>query len=152
MRPQASRLDLQPTPDSGERLSGEHVWDEDSRPVRAEPDEGAAYSPQGRAFAKNLLTVHGGLRTELTAIRRVIDGLETGTATYSGARSALNQMAVRQQRWTAGAGCTSYCSFVTAHHFGEDFEVFPALRRREASLDVGLDRLTRRARRHPRDR
>ncbi|WP_162794656.1 hemerythrin domain-containing protein [Nonomuraea lactucae] len=30
---------------------------------------------------------------------------------------------------------------LTAHHFGEDFEVFPELRHHEPSLDAVLDRL-----------
>jgi hemerythrin-like domain-containing protein len=57
------------------------------------------------------------------------------------ARSTINTMAMRQNNWTLGAFCQSYCRIVTGHHTLEDRSVFPHLRRREPDLAPVLDRL-----------
>ena len=58
----------------------------------------------------------------------------------SGARSAINEMTMRQNDWTMGAYCASYCRIVTGHHSLEDEAIFPHLRR-ERRLAPVLDRL-----------
>jgi hemerythrin superfamily protein len=50
-------------------------------------------------------------------------------------------MTLRQNSWTLGAYCASYCRIVTGHHTLEDQAVFPHLRAREAGLAPVLDRL-----------
>jgi hemerythrin-like domain-containing protein len=57
------------------------------------------------------------------------------------ARSVLNTMAMRQNTWTLGAFCQSYCRIVTGHHTLEDRSVFPHLRRAEPGVAPVLDRL-----------
>ena len=44
------------------------------------------------------------------------------------ARSAVNTMTMRQNNWTLGAYCESYCRVVTTHHTLEDTGIFPHLR------------------------
>jgi len=56
-------------------------------------------------------------------------------------RSAINQMTLRQNSWTLGAYCASYCRIVTGHHTLEDQAVFPHLRAAEPGLAPVLDRL-----------
>jgi hemerythrin-like domain-containing protein len=50
-------------------------------------------------------------------------------------------MALRQNNWTLGAFCESYCRIVTGHHSLEDRSVFPHLRRAQPELAPVLDRL-----------
>jgi hemerythrin-like domain-containing protein len=57
------------------------------------------------------------------------------------ARSALNTMTLRQNNWTLGTYCESYCRVVTTHHMIEDVSVFPHLRRREPGMVPVVDRL-----------
>src|SRR5262249_7610227 len=57
------------------------------------------------------------------------------------ARSLINTMTLRQNNWTLGAFCESYCRIVTGHHTLEDRSVFPHLRSREPLLAPVLDRL-----------
>ena len=57
------------------------------------------------------------------------------------ARSVINTMTMRQNNWTLGAYCESYCRIVTGHHTLEDRSVFPHLRRTEPGLGPVLDRL-----------
>jgi hemerythrin-like domain-containing protein len=50
-------------------------------------------------------------------------------------------MSLRQNNWTLGAYCQSYCGFVNGHHSLEDASVFPHLRRAEPAAGPVLDRL-----------
>ena len=51
-------------------------------------------------------------------------------------------MTMRQNNWTLGAYCESYCRVVTQHHSIEDAAVFPYLRTAEPGLGPVLDRLS----------
>ena len=71
-------------------------------------------------------------------VRQVADGaLDVGAA-----RSEINEMTMRQNNWTLGAFCESYCRFVTMHHSIEDASFFPQLRRADPRLGPVLDRLS----------
>jgi iron-sulfur cluster repair protein YtfE (RIC family) len=50
-------------------------------------------------------------------------------------------MTIRQNNWTLGTFCETYCRTVTNHHMLEDRSVFPHLRRSEAGLAPVIDRL-----------
>ena len=50
-------------------------------------------------------------------------------------------MTIRQNSWTLGTFCETYCRVVTQHHTLEDRSVFPHLRRSEPALRGVLDRL-----------
>ena len=133
---------LTPTPDDGRRLSPTPVWDEADRP-QAVPGAGPppARSARGLAAAQSLLDVHGELREQLERIRELVDDVTAERITAGAARSIINEMALRQQRWSVAAYCSSYCMLVTQHHWGEDVEIFPRLRRGQADLGSVLDRL-----------
>jgi hemerythrin-like domain-containing protein len=133
---------VEPTPDDGVRLSGQRLWDEAARPTRPAAPPGARYARAGRTASATLVQVHDMLRSELTAIRDLIAQVQKGAVNAAHARSELNQMTMRQNNWTMGAYCQSYCRLVTAHHSGEDTEVFPHLRSRDAGLGPVIDRLT----------
>lgn len=129
-----------PTPDDGTRLLAEQPWDEAARPTHDGPD-GASYPPAQQGVAQHLVDIHDGLRAELEQVRGVLDQVRTGHLTVGAARSVVNTMTMRQNNWTLGAYCESYCRIVTGHHTLEDRSVFPHLRRSEPGLGPVLDRL-----------
>jgi alkanesulfonate monooxygenase SsuD/methylene tetrahydromethanopterin reductase-like flavin-dependent oxidoreductase (luciferase family)/hemerythrin-like domain-containing protein len=133
-------LAVQPTPDSDRRLSPSLPWREDDRPVTTKPDD-AAYTPAQQATPQHLVDVHDHLRTELTQLREIIDQVRRGLLSVGQARSVINTMTMRQNNWTLGAYCESYCRIVTGHHTLEDRSIFPHLRRRQPSLTHVIDRL-----------
>jgi iron-sulfur cluster repair protein YtfE (RIC family) len=134
-------LGLTPTPDTGERLSQVRVWDEATRPAGPAAPSGAVYTRRGRVIGGHLIEVHDHLRAELARVRDLVRQVREGVADAAGARSAINEMTMRQNDWALGAYCASYCRFVTGHHMLEDEAVFPYLRASEADLGPVLDRL-----------
>lgn len=132
---------VEPTPDDGTRLSERRLWDETARPTRPAPPPGARYTRGGRAASAELVAVHDMLRAELANVRDLIVQVQKGAIDAARARSELNQMTMRQNNWTMGAYCESYCRIVTQHHSLEDAAVFPHLRARDKGLGPVLDRL-----------
>ncbi|WP_261561802.1 LLM class flavin-dependent oxidoreductase [Frankia tisae] len=130
-----------PTPDDGARRSGATLWDESTRPVGPPAPEGHVYSPRAQAVGHHLVDVHDNLRQELANVRDVIGQVIQGTLAVGDARSMINMMTLRQNDWTLGAYCASYCRVVTQHHALEDAQIFPHLRRSDADLAPVIDRL-----------
>lgn len=129
-----------PTPDDGTRLLAEQPWDETTRPTHDGADA-ASYPAAQQGLAQHLVDIHDGLRAELEQVRGVLDQVRTGHLAVGAARSVVNTMTMRQNNWTLGAYCESYCRIVTGHHTLEDRSVFPHLRRSEPGLGPVLDRL-----------
>jgi alkanesulfonate monooxygenase SsuD/methylene tetrahydromethanopterin reductase-like flavin-dependent oxidoreductase (luciferase family)/hemerythrin-like domain-containing protein len=134
-------LAVTPTPDDGVRLSDVRAWDESTRPTAPRPDPGRRYTSRELANGRHLIDVHDHLRSELAQLRDLIDQVAAGALDAEAARSHINAMTMRQNNWTLGAYCESYCRLVTMHHTGEDAMVFPHLRRAEPALAPVLDRL-----------
>ncbi len=137
---QGDTVTLRPTADPGERLTGELDWDETARPTLGEAAD-AAYTRAQQASAHHLVDVHDGLRAELAQVRDIVAQVRRGHLEVGQARSVINTMTMRQNNWTLGAYCESYCRIVATHHTLEDRSVFPHLRRSEAGLGPVLDRL-----------
>lgn len=133
-------LPVDPTPDDGSRLTGELAWDEGARPIGPRP-AAARYSPHQRAVPQHLIEVHDMLRGELDQVRSIVDQVRQGQLSAGAARSVINTTTLRQNSWTLGAYCQSYCRIVTAHHTNEDRAIFPHLRRSCPPLAPVLDRL-----------
>ena len=140
--PAGGELGVEPTPDDGTRLSSTRLWDEATRPTRPAAPAGRGYTQAGRAASAQLVQVHDMLRRELAAIRDLITQVQKGAIDAGQARSELSQMTMRQNNWTLGAYCESYCRVVTQHHSIEDAAVFPYLRTAEPGLGPVLDRLS----------
>ncbi|GAB3786331.1 LLM class flavin-dependent oxidoreductase [Nocardioides ungokensis] len=136
-----SSLGVRPTPDDGVRRSARAAWDEDTRPEPQAGGEGRRWTAHERATAQHLVDVHDHLRGELTQLFDLIDQVEAGSVDAGRARSLINTMAMRQNNWTLGAFCESYCRVVTTHHTIEDTSMFPHLRASDPSLDPVVDRL-----------
>ncbi|MGW5580464.1 LLM class flavin-dependent oxidoreductase [Micromonospora chokoriensis] len=130
-----------PTPDDGVRRSDQQVWDESTRPAGPAPDPDRTYTPQEQATGAHLVQIHDGLRAELAQIHDLIDQVAAGEIDAGAARSHINTMTMRQNRWTLGVYCESYCRIVTTHHTIEDQSFFPRLRAHDPRLGPVVDRL-----------
>lgn len=142
-RPAVARgpLGVAPTPDDGIRLSPALPWDESTRPAGPAPDPDRTYTPHERASGQHLVDVHDQLRAELDQVRDLVEQVAAGTMDAGTARSHINTMTLRQNRWTLGTYCESYCRIVTLHHTLEDRSLFPHLRAGDPRLAPVLDRL-----------
>lgn len=114
-------------------------WDESTRPVFAPPDEWPEVNGNGQG--QHLVDVHDHLRAELEKVYQVVDDVRRGMRAPESARSMINEMTMRQNNWSLGAYCATYCRLVTVHHSLEDAALFPHLRSREPALAAVLDRL-----------
>jgi hemerythrin-like domain-containing protein len=135
------RLGVKPTPDDGTRHSDKAPWDESTRPHRSPSQSDADYSETGRQVGQHLVDVHDMLRRELSELRRIVAQVRDGALDAGDARSALNEMAMRQNDWTLGAFCARYCNTVARHHGLEDEAIFPHLVASDERLEPVIDRL-----------
>jgi alkanesulfonate monooxygenase SsuD/methylene tetrahydromethanopterin reductase-like flavin-dependent oxidoreductase (luciferase family)/hemerythrin-like domain-containing protein len=126
-----------PTP----KTRASRLWDEEARPVAPPAPTGFRYAPHGPEIGRHLIDVHGMLRDELQRIHDVIAQVKSGALSVAGARSALNETALRQNNWELGAFCANYCTRITQHHGLEDGQIFPHLRRSDPGLVPVIDRL-----------
>lgn len=136
----AAKQPIAATPDDGTRRTGDLPWDESRRPRRGESDY-TGYTAAQLSHPRHLIEIHDGLRGELERVRDIVRQVRAGHLDIGQARSIINTMAMRQNNWTLGAFCESYCRIVTGHHTLEDRGVFPHLRRSEPGLGPVLDRL-----------
>lgn len=130
-----------PTPDDGVRRSSQQVWDESTRATGPTADPERTYTAHEQASGQHLIDVHDHLRAELTQVQQLIEQVAAGTIDVGRARSHINTMTMRQNNWTLGTYCESYCRLVTAHHSLEDQAMFPDLRRADTRLRPVIDRL-----------
>jgi hemerythrin-like domain-containing protein len=119
----------------------EPALDEATRP-RAPSHDDDAGTPSGRASAQMLVNVHAHLRSELEQIRDVVAEVAAGRSDAAHARSLINQMSMRQNYWSLGAFCATYCRVLTMHHAIEDASLFVDLRSRDESLAPVVERLS----------
>ena len=135
------RLGVSPTPDGGVRLSAETVWDESARPLGPESDPAARYTESDRSYARDLVGVHNHLRSELDGLRDMISQVAAGSLDVATARSEISKLTMRQNQWTVGAYCESYCRLVGLHHTIESTQLFPGLSRLDSRLVPVTERL-----------
>jgi alkanesulfonate monooxygenase SsuD/methylene tetrahydromethanopterin reductase-like flavin-dependent oxidoreductase (luciferase family) len=130
-----------PTPDDGDRRSDRRPWDDATRPTYDSTAAPLAWTAHERAAGQHLIDVHDHLRTELKQLFDLIDQVAAGTLEAGRARSLINTMTLRQNDWTLGAYCQSYCRLVTTHHSIVDSSMFPHLRSADDALAPVIDRL-----------
>jgi alkanesulfonate monooxygenase SsuD/methylene tetrahydromethanopterin reductase-like flavin-dependent oxidoreductase (luciferase family) len=135
------RLGVSPTQDDGVRLSPETVWDESARPLAPAPDPAVTYTESDRSYARDLVGVHNHLRSELTELRDMISQVAAGGLDVAAARSEISKLTMRQNQWTVGAYCESYCRLVGLHHTIESGQLFPGLSRMDGRLAPVTERL-----------
>jgi hemerythrin-like domain-containing protein len=123
------------------RLSTERLWDESQRPHGPRPAADAEYGRAGQTLAQELVAVHDHLRGELSQLRDMIAQVTAGSLDPGTARSEIAKLTMRQNQWTIGAYCESYCRLVGQHHTIEDQALFPGLRSLDRRLTPVVDRL-----------
>ena len=69
--------------------------------------------------------MHDHLRGELSQLREMIGQVAAGSLDPGTARSEIAKLTMRQNQWTVGAYCESYCRLVGMHHTLEDQALFP---------------------------
>ena len=130
-----------PTPAPVVRRSAVQVLDESERPTGPALDPSRTYAPHQLASGQHLIDVHDHLRGELEQIRDLVEQVAAGSLGVGAARSHINTMTMRQNNWTLGVYCETYCRLVTTHHSIEDASLFPRLRRADPALTPVVDRL-----------
>ena len=133
-------ITVTPTPPPPSRFGDELPWDETTRPRYPAPAD-ASYTEAQQAYPQHLIDIHDALRAELTQLRDVVDQVRRGLLQVGQARSVINTMTMRQNNWTLGAYCESYCRIVTGHHTLEDRSMFAFLRQRDPDAAPVVDRL-----------
>jgi hemerythrin-like domain-containing protein len=116
------------------------VLDEATRPRSAKRDINAL-PPAKRANGQRLVLIHDHLRQELAQIRDALEQVADGQGDAASLRSMINQLTMRQNYWTLGTFCASYCRVLTTHHTIEDEHMFPMLAGAEPSLGPVVERL-----------
>jgi hemerythrin-like domain-containing protein len=122
-------------------VTSEPALDEATRPRAPRHDDDSG-TPSGRVAARMLVSVHAHLRSELEQIRDVVAEVTAGHSTAALARSLINEMSMRQNYWSLGAFCATYCRVLTIHHAIEDSNLFVDLRSRDESLGPVIERLS----------
>ncbi|MGY4770670.1 LLM class flavin-dependent oxidoreductase [Kribbella sp. CWNU-51] len=130
-----------PTPPPAVRRSAVQVLVESERPTGPALDPDRTYTPYQLSSGQHLIDVHDHLRAELEQIRDLVEQVAAGSIGVGQARSHINTMTMRQNNWTLGTYCESYCRLVTTHHSLEDASLFPHLRRADPALAPVVDRL-----------
>jgi hemerythrin-like domain-containing protein len=89
----------------------------------------------------HLVAIHDHLRGELAQLRELVEEVERGHSEAAEARHAISTMTLRQNDWTLGVYCQTYCRVVTMHHSIEDQAMYPRLRAADPTLGPALDRM-----------
>lgn len=139
--PASANFPVVPTPPPTARRSDVQVWDESARPTGPALDPERTYTPYQLSSGEHLIQVHDHLRAELEQIHDLVEQVAAGSMGVGAARSHINTMTMRQNNWTLGTYCESYCRLVTTHHSIEDASLFPRLRRADDRLKPVVDRL-----------
>ncbi|GII57390.1 hypothetical protein Pth03_57790 [Planotetraspora thailandica] len=116
------------------------VLDETTRPRSPKRDINAL-PPAQRANGQRLVLIHDHLRQELAQIRDALEQVADGQGDAAALRSMINQLTMRQNYWTLGTFCASYCRLLTTHHTIEDEHMFPMLAQAEQELAPVVERL-----------
>lgn len=111
------------------------------RPRAAPLTRAAKGHPAAADNHRNLVAIHDHLRSELVQIGQAVNRVVAGELPPGEARSLISRMTLRQNHWTLGSFCASYCRIVTIHHAVEDAHMFPGLAEVAPSLRSVLDRL-----------
>ena len=113
------------------------------RAPRVDPasDPSRAGAPAGPDNVRNLVAIHDHLRAELEQIGQAVAQVAEGEMTPAAARTLISRMTVRQNHWTLGSFCASYCRIVTIHHAVEDAHMFPGVLAVAPQVRAVVDRL-----------
>ena len=91
-------------------------------------------------LVRDLLWIHGILRSNLATISDLIEQVISGTPAPQ-VQAQIKELSATSLLWSLRAGCIRYCGFVHGHHHHEDVALFPGLRRVNPALCPVIDRL-----------
>ncbi|NUR91267.1 MAG: LLM class flavin-dependent oxidoreductase [Nonomuraea sp.] len=114
--------------------------DEAGRPHAPKRDS-ATLSPAQRQLGQHLVDVHDGYRQEMRQVRDAVDQVAAGALDAGALRSLINELTMRQNYWTLGTFCATFCRLVTVHHTIEDEAMFPAIVERDPELGPVVKKL-----------
>jgi hypothetical protein len=117
------------------------MWDETTRPTGPVPEPDRVYTAQETANGRHLVEIHDHLRAELRELGGLLQKVLSGVIGTGAARSHISTMTMRQNNWTLGTYCQSYCRVLTTHHTIEDVSMLPELARADPRLKPVTDRL-----------
>jgi iron-sulfur cluster repair protein YtfE (RIC family) len=104
-------------------------------------EQAAASSDQpGEHLVQELLWVHGMIRGDLETVRELARRVRDGAAPHE-VRAEIGALQTNSPLWKLRVNCLYYCRFVHSHHGGEDYHLFPALRRSDPALEPVVDKL-----------
>ncbi|CAN5631871.1 hypothetical protein BH10ACT10_BH10ACT10_02900 [soil metagenome] len=112
----------------------------------ATPDHLEVHPPApvgGGGDGDHLVAIHDHLRSELGQVQDLVRQVARGHVDVGDARSLINTMTMRQNSWTLGTYCESYCRVVTTHHTIEDVNMFPRIVAADPALAPVVERLER---------
>ena len=89
----------------------------------------------------HLVAIHDHLRGELAQLRDLVEQVAHGHRDAGAARDEIATLTLRQNDWTLGTYCQTYCRMVTMHHTIEDRSMYPRLRAADPTLAPALDRM-----------
>ena len=96
--------------------------------------------PRDNPYFDELLWVHGMIRRDLEAVRRLASEVVAGRPAAE-VRGELADLKQDGALWQLKVNCLHYCRFVHHHHRLEDLAVFTALRKIDPDIEPILDRL-----------
>jgi hypothetical protein len=105
-----------------------------------ERSEDARDEKPGAHLMRELEWVHGAIRHDL----RVCEALAGDVASGADAERVAGEVETLKNSsvlWRLRVSCLTYCRFVHLHHWNEDVNIFPALRRSNPALGPVVDRL-----------
>jgi hypothetical protein len=120
---------------------GLRVQDRPRAPAIDIPATVGSGNPSGPDNLRNLVAIHDHLRAELEQIGQAVNQVAEGELTPAAARTMISRMTVRQNHWTLGSFCASYCRIVTIHHAVEDAHMFPGVVAVAPQIRAVVDRL-----------
>ena len=81
----------------------------DHAPDRPAARAGARLHGAEQAAGRHLIDVHDAFAAELNRLRELIEQVSRGKTDPAAVRSYINRMTIRQNNWTLGAFCETYC-------------------------------------------
>jgi iron-sulfur cluster repair protein YtfE (RIC family) len=123
----------EPAPEPAERPVTVTGLDEAGRPHVPKHDP-AALTPEQRRLARHLVEVHDGYRHEMRQVRDAIEEVAE-------LRETVDRLSARQNQWTLGSYCATFCRLLTVHHTIEDEVMFPAILERDSTLAPVIKKL-----------
>ncbi len=95
---------------------------------------------QGEAMMAELRWVHDAIRRDLETVRALSVAVRDG-APPAVVTDAISGLQTNGPLWKLRVTCLHYCRFVHSHHHGEDFLLFPELRRTNPAMAPVVDKL-----------